>query len=407
MSQQAEAERERRARIISADGEYQPSKKLAQAAAVMAADPAALPLRLPQTVVEVAAEKNGTLVMPGPVELLRFFDRAAPATGHPQPSTTGAQDTDTPLSVARTTGPHSAGEPARQRRHDHAAMTTPLNAARKHQPPSKNAAPVLTTAGLRREPAAARAHRTGKQPLLAGLAPPWRTILSARRRPGRASSLPAAAALTTPRTVHVRHGPIGYAGGGRGELGYSLVHAYGAVFDHPGLLAGGRGGGGDPFMVHQELAATLDQVLDDIATIQHDARHGAAASRPAWPMIVLRTPKGWTGPKEVDGPPAEGTWRAHQVPLAETRTNATHRAQLEQWMRSYRPEELFDATGQLIAGLHALVPEGARRMSANPHADGGLLLVTVDARLPWLRRAGGPPGSGVQRGHPCCGHVPA
>jgi xylulose-5-phosphate/fructose-6-phosphate phosphoketolase len=141
--------------------------------------------------------------------------------------------------------------------------------------------------------------------------------------------------------------------------------------------------GDDPAAVHQQLAATLDEVLDDIAAIQHDARDaagssrrdaGPGAARPAWPMIVLRTPKGWTGPKEVDGLPVEGTWRAHQVPLAETRTNAKHREQLEQWMRSYRPEELFDAAGRLLPHLQALSPVGEARMSANRHANGGLLL---------------------------------
>jgi xylulose-5-phosphate/fructose-6-phosphate phosphoketolase len=235
-----------------------------------------------------------------------------------------------------------------------------------------------------------------------------------------------------------------------GELGYSLVHAYGAVFDNPDLLVlcvvgdgeaetgplaaswhsnkflnpvtdgavlpvlhlngykianpsvlaripeaqladlmRGYGyaphfvSGDDPATVHQHLAATLDRVLDDIATIQQDARDnpgsaraGAAsrAPRPLWPMIVLRTPKGWTGPKEVDGLPVEGTFRSHQVPLAETRRNAGHRDLLEQWLRSYRPEELFDNTGQLIPELQALAPDGDRRMSANPHANGGLLL---------------------------------
>ena len=226
-----------------------------------------------------------------------------------------------------------------------------------------------------------------------------------------------------------------------GELGYSLVHAYGAVFDNPSLLAvcvigdgeaetgplaaswhsnkflnpasdgavlpvlhlngykianptvlaripeaelaalmRGYGyepqfvSGDDPMTVHAQLATTLDRVLDQIAAIQRDARQHSAAPRAPWPMIVLRTPKGWTGPKEVDGLPVEGTWRAHQVPLAETRTNSGHRAQLEQWMRSYRPDELFDATGQLIAELQALAPVGVRRMSANPHANGGLLL---------------------------------
>ena len=226
-----------------------------------------------------------------------------------------------------------------------------------------------------------------------------------------------------------------------GELGYALVHAYGAVFDNPDLLAlcvigdgeaetgplaaswhsnkflnPARDGavlpvlhlngykianptvlaripeseladlmrgygyqphfvsGDDPVVVHQLLAATLDVVLDDIARIQSQARTGGAITRPAWPMIVLRTPKGWTGPEIVDGLPVEGTWRAHQVPLSETRTNPEHRNQLERWMRSYRPEELFDATGRLIPELQRLAPAGDRRMSANPHANGGLLL---------------------------------
>jgi len=226
-----------------------------------------------------------------------------------------------------------------------------------------------------------------------------------------------------------------------GELGYALLHAYGAAFDNPDLLVmcvvgdgeaetgplaaswhsnkflnpatdgavlpvlhlngykianptvlaripteelasllRGYGyephfvGGDDPVEVHELLATTLDTVLDDIAAIQHRARTGASADRPVWPMIVLRTPKGWTGPKEVDGVAVEGTFRAHQVPLSETRTNAEHRAQLEQWLRSYRPEELFDQSGQLIPALRALAPHGTRRMSANPHANGGRLL---------------------------------
>ena len=236
-----------------------------------------------------------------------------------------------------------------------------------------------------------------------------------------------------------------------GELGYALVHAYGAAFDNPDLLVlcvvgdgeaetgalaaswhsnkflnpvtdgavlpvlhlngykianpavlaripddelaalmRGYGydphfvAGDDPAAVHRQLAATLDEVLDAVAAIQHGARDAAgprhgdagprAAARPAWPMIVLRTPKGWTGPKEVDGVPVEGTWRAHQVPLAETRGNAAHRELLEQWMRSYRPGELFDATGRLVPELRALAPRGQRRMSASPHANGGLLL---------------------------------
>jgi xylulose-5-phosphate/fructose-6-phosphate phosphoketolase len=235
-----------------------------------------------------------------------------------------------------------------------------------------------------------------------------------------------------------------------GELGYALVHAYGAVFDNPDLLAlcvigdgeaetgplaaswhsnkflnAARDGavlpvlhlngykianptvlaripeselgellrgygyspyfitGSEPFAVHEALASTLDTVLDRIAEIQTLARSGKNTDRPAWPMIVLRTPKGWTGPKEVDGLPVEGTWRSHQVPLSETRTNPEHRAQLEAWMRSYRPEELFDATGALIAPLQALAPTGTRRMSANPHANGGLLL--KDLTMPDFR----------------------
>jgi xylulose-5-phosphate/fructose-6-phosphate phosphoketolase len=227
-----------------------------------------------------------------------------------------------------------------------------------------------------------------------------------------------------------------------GELGYALLHAYGAVLDNPGLVAlcvvgdgeaetgpmaaswhsnkflnpvtdgavlpvlhlngwkianptvlaripeteladlmRGYGymphvvAGSDPAAVHEQLAATLDAVLDDIAEIQDAARNGRATGRrPSWPMIVLRTPKGWTGPETVDGLPVEGTWRSHQVPLAETRANPEHRAQLEAWMRSYRPEELFDTTGRLVPELAALAPHGPRRMSANPHTNGGLVL---------------------------------
>ncbi len=232
-----------------------------------------------------------------------------------------------------------------------------------------------------------------------------------------------------------------------GELGYALVHAYGAAFDNPDLLVlcvvgdgeaetgplaaswhsnkflnpvtdgavlpvlhlngykianptvlaripedelaslmRGYGytphfvTGSEPMAVHEQLATTLDVVLDDIASFQHEAREDAllgrtrTRARPAWPMIVLRTPKGWTGPKEVDGLTVEGTFRSHQVPLAATRTNPEHRAMLETWMRSYHPEELFDATGRLIPELQALAPQGDRRMSANPHANGGRLL---------------------------------
>ncbi|MGZ8822014.1 MAG: phosphoketolase family protein [Aeromicrobium sp.] len=226
-----------------------------------------------------------------------------------------------------------------------------------------------------------------------------------------------------------------------GELGYALVHAYGAAFDNPelvvlcvvgdgeaetGPLAASwhsnkflnpvtdgavlpvlhlngykiatptvlaripaqeldellRGYGHEPFFVdgddpadvHRQLATTLDRAMDTIAEIQHAARNGGPADRPRWPVIVLRTPKGWTGPEEVDGVQVEGTWRAHQVPLSETRTNPHHRELLEDWMRSYRPEELFDASGRLVPELQALAPVGHRRMSANPHANGGRLL---------------------------------
>jgi xylulose-5-phosphate/fructose-6-phosphate phosphoketolase len=141
--------------------------------------------------------------------------------------------------------------------------------------------------------------------------------------------------------------------------------------------------GDDPATVHGLMAETLDRVLDEIAAIQADARAGRIAGRPRWPMIVLRTPKGWTGPKEVDGKPVEGTWRSHQVPFAEVRTNPGHLTLLETWLKSYRPEELFDANGALIPELSALPPRGDRRMSANPHANGGELL--RDLRLPDFR----------------------
>ncbi|HUJ65893.1 MAG TPA: phosphoketolase family protein, partial [Acidimicrobiales bacterium] len=138
-----------------------------------------------------------------------------------------------------------------------------------------------------------------------------------------------------------------------------------------------------PAVVHQDLARSLDEVLDRIAAIQGGARRDGSADRPAWPMIVLRTPKGWTGPKEVDGKKAEGSWRSHQVPLAETRTNPAHLRQLEAWMRSYRPEELFDGSGRLRPELAELAPRGTRRMGANPHANGGLLL--QDLHIPDFR----------------------
>ena len=141
--------------------------------------------------------------------------------------------------------------------------------------------------------------------------------------------------------------------------------------------------GDDPERVHQDLAAALDEALDEIAAIQAGAREQGEASRPRWPMLILRTPKGWTGPAEVDGKPVEGTWRSHQVPLAAVRTHAGHRHQLEEWLRSYRPEELFDEAGRLVPELAELAPEGDRRMSANPHANGGALL--RDLTLPDFR----------------------
>ena len=137
--------------------------------------------------------------------------------------------------------------------------------------------------------------------------------------------------------------------------------------------------GDDPKLLHAQMAETLDAVLAEIQQIQGDARSGGRVTRPRWPMIVLRTPKGWTGPKVVDGIPIEGTFRAHQVPLADF-DRPGHLAQLETWMRSYRPEELFDAQGRLVPELAEFAPRGERRMSANPHANGGALL--CDLRLP-------------------------
>jgi xylulose-5-phosphate/fructose-6-phosphate phosphoketolase len=136
--------------------------------------------------------------------------------------------------------------------------------------------------------------------------------------------------------------------------------------------------GDDPAAMHQQMAATLDAAVQQITEIQRDARDGGNATRPRWPMIVMRTPKGWTGPKTVDGLATEGTWRSHQVPFAEVRTNTGHLALLEQWLRSYRPEELFDAEGALVTDLAELPPKAHRRMSANPHSNGGLRLRDLD-----------------------------
>ncbi len=131
--------------------------------------------------------------------------------------------------------------------------------------------------------------------------------------------------------------------------------------------------GAEPMPMHRQMAETLERCLTEIRAIQQAARDSGEAHRARWPMIVLRSPKGWTGPKSVDGRRVEGFWRAHQVPLADVHDNPGHLAQLEAWLRSYRPEELFDAAGALRADLKALAPAGPRRMSANPHANGGLL----------------------------------
>jgi xylulose-5-phosphate/fructose-6-phosphate phosphoketolase len=235
-----------------------------------------------------------------------------------------------------------------------------------------------------------------------------------------------------------------------GELGYALLHAYGAAFDSPDLLvccvvgdgeaetgplatswhsnkflnpvrdgavlpilhlngykiAGptvlarmsdeelnhlflGYGykpffvEGDDPEAVHQLMAGTLDTIVAEIGNIQKEARSGGFRQRPAWPMVILRTPKGWTGPKTVDGLQVEGTFRSHQVPLAELASKSDHLKMLEDWMKSYKPEELFDESGRLIPELAELAPKGERRMGANPHANGGLLLKHL--RMPDFR----------------------
>jgi xylulose-5-phosphate/fructose-6-phosphate phosphoketolase len=149
---------------------------------------------------------------------------------------------------------------------------------------------------------------------------------------------------------------------GDDELG-ALLRGYGYL---PYLVEGS-----DPAAMHQLLAATLDEVFDRIAEIQHAARDGGDTGRPRWPMIVFRTPKGWTGPKEVDGIPVEGTWRAHQVPLPAARNDPAHLAQLETWMRGYRPEDLFDDEGRPRRGIVDWLPAEQLRMGANPHANGG------------------------------------
>jgi xylulose-5-phosphate/fructose-6-phosphate phosphoketolase len=163
----------------------------------------------------------------------------------------------------------------------------------------------------------------------------------------------------------------------RGELA-SLLEGYGYA---PRFVEGE-----EPRSMHRQMAAVLDEVIGEIQAIQRTARENGNGQRPAWPMIVLSTPKGWTGPKEVDGKPVEGTWRSHQVPLAEVRTNAKHLALLEVWLKSYRPDELFDQEGALVAELAELAPRGEARMSANPSANGGGLM--RDLSLPDFRDYG-------------------
>jgi xylulose-5-phosphate/fructose-6-phosphate phosphoketolase len=151
----------------------------------------------------------------------------------------------------------------------------------------------------------------------------------------------------------------------------ALFEGYG----HRPILVTGGFDGEKPAAVHQRFAAALDQALDEIADIQRVARGDQAEFfRPSWPMIILRTPKGWTGPKEVDGLPVEGTWRSHQVPMTDVRESSEHLRVLEEWLRSYRPEELFGEEGRLAPELAGLAPSGERRMSASPHANGGVLL---------------------------------
>ncbi|MCX7047078.1 MAG: phosphoketolase family protein, partial [Candidatus Sumerlaeota bacterium] len=201
-----------------------------------------------------------------------------------------------------------------------------------------------------------------------------------------------------------------------GELGYALSHAFGAAFDNPNLIVAAVVGDGEaetgplatswhsnkflnpigyaprfvgadgpealtlePTAAHQQMAATLDEAIAEIKSIQDAARTKGFQDRPRWPMIILRSPKGWTGPHTVDGKPTEGTFRSHQVPMAEM-DKPEHIQILETWMKSYKAEELFDATGRLKAELAELAPQGLRRMSANPHANGGVLL--RDLRMP-------------------------
>ncbi len=155
----------------------------------------------------------------------------------------------------------------------------------------------------------------------------------------------------------------------------SLLVGYGY---HPHFVEGS-----DPTTMHHLMAQTLDRVIDEIREIKHDAQLKGSARRPCWPMIVFRSPKGWTGPKEVDGHQVEDSWRSHQVPLADLQTHPKRIKALEEWMKSYKAEELFDETGKLIPSLHELAPKGKRRMGDNPHANGGIL--RRDLRMPDYR----------------------
>ena len=144
--------------------------------------------------------------------------------------------------------------------------------------------------------------------------------------------------------------------------------------------------GSDPHTMHQAMAATLEHCVNEIHRIQHEARSTGTATRPRWPMIVLRTPKGWTGPKEVDGHKIEGFWRAHQVPMGSMKNNPEHVRLLEEWMRSYKPEELFDGDGTLFPEIKAIAPTGAKRLGSTPYANGGLLRRNL--KLPDFRNYG-------------------
>ncbi|MBC7671455.1 MAG: phosphoketolase family protein, partial [Polaromonas sp.] len=251
--------------------------------------------------------------------------------------------------------------------------------------------------------------------------------------------IPSHASPETPGSIHEG-----------GELGYSLSHSFGAVFDNPDLVVACVVGDGEaetgplatawhsnkfldpatdgavlpilhlngykianptilaritreeleqllrgygwtpyfveghePALMHEAMAATLDKAVEHIRSIQRDAREAGNTARPRWPMIVLSSPKGWTGPQAVDGRLIEGTFRSHQVPIRNPAGNPEHLALLQSWLESYRPHELFDAQGRLTPELAALAPKGERRMGANPHANGGLLL--RDLRMPDFR----------------------